>query len=52
MFRESLTRSWGAVIQILGDCFHFEYYLVSKNLDWLMIETDHNELLIVQSSPR
>jgi hypothetical protein len=28
-----------------------EYYLVGKNLDWLVVENDHNEVLVVKPMP-
>jgi hypothetical protein len=30
---------------ILAECGFFEYYLVGKKLDWLVIENDHNQLI-------
>lgn len=39
-----------SVLTILENSSFFEYYLVGKYLNWLMIETDHNELLIVNES--
>ena len=36
------------IIQILGNASFFEYNLVGKRLDWIMIENDHNELLIIR----
>ena len=36
------------VIKVLGNSSFFEYYLVGKQFDWLLIENDHNELLIVK----
>jgi hypothetical protein len=34
---------------VLGDCQFLEYYLVGKNLDWLVVENDHNEVLVVKA---
>ena len=34
--------------RVLGQCRFFEYYLVGKNLDWLVVENDHNEVLVVK----
>ncbi|HSI38838.1 MAG TPA: DUF6756 family protein [Methylotenera sp.] len=28
--------------QIIGECHGFEYYLIAKNLDWLVCETHHD----------
>ncbi|HWQ33701.1 MAG TPA: DUF6756 family protein [Blastocatellia bacterium] len=36
-----------AVKDILGECPFFEYYLVGKNYDWLLLENDHNEVIVV-----
>ncbi len=30
---------------LLGECFGFEYYIINKNMDWLICETHHNELI-------
>ena len=37
--------------RVLGECRFFEYYLVSKHFEWLVVENDHNEVLVVKSSP-
>ena len=40
-----------SVIKTLGNTAgFFEYYLVSRSFRWLMAETDHNELIIVERS--
>lgn len=31
---------------VLAECHFFEYYLVGKQFDWMIIENDHNELII------
>ncbi|MCE4563822.1 hypothetical protein INQ51_05825 [Maribellus sp. CM-23] len=31
--------------QIIGECFGFEYYVIDKNLDWLICENHHNRLI-------
>jgi hypothetical protein len=36
------------VPRVLGRCRFFEYYLVGKNLGWLVVENDHNEVLVVE----
>jgi hypothetical protein len=36
------------IVKLLSNSNFFEYYLVGKDLDWLMIENDHNELLILR----
>jgi hypothetical protein len=35
------------LIKVIGECIGFEYNLVSKNFDWLIVENDHNEILVV-----
>jgi hypothetical protein len=35
-----------AVVQILSRCFLFEYYIVGKKMNWLIINTDHGELVV------
>ncbi len=32
-------------VKILGECAGCEYYLVSKDLDWLICENDHDVLI-------
>jgi hypothetical protein len=34
-----------AVERILGECFAFEYYLVAKDLSWLLCENHHDSLI-------
>ena len=34
---------------VLSDCFSFEYYVVGKGFEWLIIDTDHNELIVCSS---
>jgi hypothetical protein len=29
---------------VLGECSFFEYYLIGKNIDWLIAENDHSAL--------
>jgi len=36
-----------AVRQILEQTPFFEYYVLGKNLDWLLIENDHSELIVI-----
>lgn len=31
--------------QIIGECFGFEYYVIDKNMDWLICENHHNRLI-------
>lgn len=40
----------GSIKEILRECPFFEYYLVGKNFDWLIIENDHNEVIVVDRS--
>lgn len=44
VFEGTLT----SVKRLLEECCFFEYYLVGKNFDWLIIENDHNELIITR----
>jgi hypothetical protein len=30
---------------VLGECFGFEYYIIDKDLEWLICETHHNSLI-------
>ena len=34
---------------VIGECYGFEYYLVAKDLSWLICETHHNVLCAVGS---
>jgi len=36
---------------ILGECPFFEYYLVGKDVDWLIVENDHNQLVLARAHP-
>jgi hypothetical protein len=36
----------GVLSPLLADCFFFEYYVLSSRFDWLIVDTDHNELLV------
>jgi hypothetical protein len=31
--------------QLIGECFGFEYYIISKNLEWLICENHHSRLI-------
>ena len=35
---------------ILDECPFFEYYIIGKELDWLVIENDHNQLFVVRAN--
>jgi hypothetical protein len=37
-----------SIIKLLEECCFFEYYLVDKNFNWLIIENDHNELIVAR----
>jgi hypothetical protein len=37
--------------RVLGECRFFEYYLLSNRYQWLIVENDHNEVLVVRPSP-
>ncbi|WP_461535170.1 DUF6756 family protein [Spongorhabdus nitratireducens] len=34
-----------AAVQVIGECFAFEYYLVPKDKSWLLCETHHNQII-------
>jgi hypothetical protein len=40
-----LHKKW--LIPIFSECSFFEYYVMSLRYDWLIIENDHNELIVV-----
>lgn len=31
--------------KIIGECFGFEYYVIDKNMDWLICENHHGRLI-------
>lgn len=33
------------ISKLLDECFGFEYYVISKDLDWLLCETHHRDLI-------
>lgn len=33
--------------KIIGECYGFEFYLISKSFDWLLCETHHNRVCAV-----
>src|SRR5580704_401088 len=35
-----------AVVAILSRCFLFEYYVVGKGTDWIVIDTDHGQHIV------
>lgn len=35
-----------AIQEVLDDCPFFEYYILPENLEWIVIESDHNEFHI------
>jgi hypothetical protein len=35
------------VQQIIGECYGFEYYLIAKNLSWLLCENHHDMVIAV-----
>jgi hypothetical protein len=37
---------------VLAQCSYFEYYLVGKNLDWLITENDHNQIIVSKISQK
>ncbi|MBK8734666.1 MAG: hypothetical protein IPL98_01815 [Saprospiraceae bacterium] len=32
---------------IIGECFGFEYYIIDKNKEWLLVENHHNRLIAI-----
>jgi hypothetical protein len=36
------------VAEVLSQCRFFEYYLVDPNLNWIIADTDHNQLIVAQ----
>jgi hypothetical protein len=36
-----------AVEQVIGECFGFEYYLIAKDMTWLLCENHHDYLIAV-----
>jgi hypothetical protein len=36
----------GYMSRLLGLCTYFEYYLVGKTFDWVLIENDHNQIIV------
>lgn len=36
---------------VLGECNFFEYYLVGENCEWLIADTDHNEVIFTEFKP-
>jgi hypothetical protein len=37
---------------VIGECFGFEYYVVPKDLDWLLCENHHDTLIAVGDAVR
>lgn len=37
------------VARVLGECRFFEYYMAGKRMDWLVLENEHNEVLVVKT---
>jgi hypothetical protein len=36
-----------AVERVIGECYAFEYYLISKDLDWLLGENHHDTMFAI-----
>ncbi len=34
---------------VLNECIYFEYYVVGQANDWIILDTDHDELIFVNS---
>lgn len=39
------------IARIIENCPFYEYYVLSKNYDWLVIESDHNQFFICRATP-
>lgn len=39
-----------AIQAVLGECYAFEYYLVAKDLGWLLCENHHDTLIAIGES--
>ena len=37
---------------VIGECYGFEYYLVSKNFSWLLCETHHDDFIALGDALR
>lgn len=40
-----------SLARIISECQFFEYYLVDRDFEWLICDTDHNELVICRNVP-
>jgi len=40
----------GRITEVLGECAYFEYYLIGKEFDWLVLENDHNQIIVSRST--
>ncbi|HEV7747815.1 MAG TPA: DUF6756 family protein [Pyrinomonadaceae bacterium] len=40
-----------SITAILAECSYFEYYLVGKRFDWLIVENDHNQVIVSRIAP-
>jgi hypothetical protein len=36
-----------AIQAVIGECYGFEYYLVAKDLSWLICETHHDDMIAI-----
>jgi len=34
-------------VQVIGECYGFEYYLIAKDFSWLLCETHHNNVCAI-----
>lgn len=32
---------------VIGECYHYEYYIVAKDFSWLICDTHHNEIIAI-----
>jgi hypothetical protein len=39
-----------AIMDVLSECSLFEYYLVGRLFSWLVIENDHNQLIVAKAT--
>jgi hypothetical protein len=35
-----------SITPLLAECSYLEYYLVGKRFDWLIVENDHNQVIV------
>jgi hypothetical protein len=38
----------GTIVAVLKECCFFEYYLVDPDFNWIVADTDHNQLILAR----